>query len=171
MGFTPVDGLVMATRSGSVDPAAVLWLQTHRGLAPDAVADALERDSGLAGLAGTADLRAVLDRARGGDRDATLAVDVYLHRLRAGIAAMTAALEGLDVLVFTGGAGEHSAEIRGRAAAGLGYLGIGVHEGGNAAARPDCEISAPDATVRTFVVVAREDLEMAHGARTLLGGG
>src|SRR6185369_2490149 len=123
MGFTPLEGLVMATRSGSVDPGLVLWLQQHEGVDPGAIADALEHESGLLGLAGTADMREVLARAAGGDAAAVLARDTYISSLRAGIAAMAAALGGLDALAFTGGVGERSAEVRARAADGLGFLG------------------------------------------------
>ena len=109
MGFTPLEGLVMATRSGSVDPGLLLWLLEHGGLDERELADALEHESGLLGLAGTGDMREVLDRARPRrSRRARSAVDVYVHRLRAGIAAMAASLGGLDALVFTGGVGEHA---------------------------------------------------------------
>jgi acetate kinase len=169
MGFTPLEGLVMATRSGTVDPGLVLWLQTRAGLGADEVADALEHGSGLTGLAGTADMRAVLDRAAGGDPAATLARDVYVHRLRAGIAAMTAALSGADALVFTGGVGEHAPVVRGLACARMEYLGIALNPGQNEAARGDADISAPGAPVRTLVVTAREDITIAREVRRVLG--
>ena len=102
----------MATRSGSVDPGLVLWLQEHAGLTEHEVAEALEHDSGLLGLGGSNDMRELLDRAERGDGRAGLAIDVYVHRLVAGIAAMTASLGGLDALVFTGGVGEHAPAIR-----------------------------------------------------------
>ena len=114
MGFTPLEGLTMATRSGTVDPGAVLWLVTHHGLDPAEVADALEHRSGLLGLAGTADMAEVVERAERGDAGAGLALAKYLHRLRAGICAMAASLGGLDVLVFTGGVGENAAGGAGR---------------------------------------------------------
>jgi len=123
MGFTPLEGLVMATRSGSVDPGLVLWLIRSAGIEPAEVENALAHRSGLLALAGTPDMRWVIARAADDDEDARLALDVYAHRLRAGIAAMTASLGGLDVLVFTGGVGERSPRIRREAAAGLGHLG------------------------------------------------
>jgi acetate kinase len=168
MGFTPLEGLVMATRSGSVDPGLVLWLEEHVGTPPSELAATLEHRSGLLGLAGSADLRAVLEAEARGEEDAVLAVGVYLHRLRGGIATMAAALDGLDVLVFTGGVGEHSAPIRERAAAGLGFLGVGLDGEANDAAVPDAEIGHPQASVRTFVVAAREDLQIARDVRRVL---
>jgi acetate kinase len=178
MGFTPLDGLVMATRSGSVDPGLVLWLEEHAHMPPRKLAAALETRSGLAGLAGTGDMREVLDRATAGDQPAVLGRDVYLHRLRAAVAAMAAAMDGIDVLVFTGGVGENSPEIRARAAGGLAFLGVAVDESRNplgADARgaggegDDWEITAQGAKVRTFVIAAREDKRIAAEVRALLG--
>ena len=175
MGFTPLEGLVMATRSGSVDPGLVLWLEEHAGLPPAELAAALEHRSGLLGLAGTADMREVVDRAAAGGQDARLALDVYTHRLRAGIAAMAAALGGLDLLVFTGGVGENSPEVRSEAAAGLGFLGVRLDPERNAADAAegdpaDREIGHPGAPVRSFVVAAREDIEIAAQVRAVLAG-
>ena len=170
MGFTPLDGLVMATRSGSVDPGLVLWLEEHAHMPSRELAATLESRSGLLGLAGTSDMREVLARAAAGDERAALGRDVYLHRLRASIASMAAAMNGLDVLVFTGGVGENSPEVRYRAAAGLGFLGVAVDEAGNAgaAAADDREITAQGARVRTFVIAAREDKQIAAEARSVL---
>ncbi len=165
MGFTPLDGLVMATRSGSVDPGLLLWLQEHARLTAAEIGDALEHRSGLLGLAGTADMRELLARDDDGSR---LAVDVYLHRLAAGIAGMAASLRGLDTLVFTGGVGENAAEIRRRTAERLAFLGVAVDEHRNTHAVPDADISADTATVRTLTVAAREDLVIARATRHLL---
>jgi acetate kinase len=169
MGFTPLEGLVMATRSGSVDPGLVLWLQERAGLTEHEVAETLEHRSGLLGLGGSNDMRELLDRAERGDGPAHLAIDVYIHRLVAGIAAMTASLEGLDALVFTGGVGEHAAAIRGAAAKRLTFLGVALDPERNAAANGDAEIGEPQAPVRTLVVEAREDLEIVRGVRAALG--
>jgi acetate kinase len=166
MGFTPLDGLVMATRSGSVDPGLIVWLEEHEGMAPSELASALEHRSGLTGLADTGDMKAILDTEAAGGADAHLAVEVYLHRLRREIAAMTAALGGLDVLVFTGGVGENAAPIRARAADGLGFLGIDVDVERNGTAVPDADIGSGAA--RVFVIAAREDLEIARGVRSAL---
>jgi acetate kinase len=168
MGFTPLEGLVMATRSGSVDPGLVLWLHQHAGIAVDDIADALEHRSGLSGLAGTADMREVLAAVDAGDATAAAALDVYVHRLRAGIAGMVASLGGLDTLVFTGGVGEHAPEVRQRCADGLEYLGVALDADRNARLGPDAEIGARRSRVRTYVLTAREDLEIARGVRTVV---
>lgn len=170
MGFTPLEGLVMATRSGDVDPGLVLWLLEHAGVDLREMAETLEHGSGLLGLAGSGDMRFVLERAAAGDERAALARDVYLHRLRAGIAAMAAALGGIDVLAFTGGVGENAAEVRSGAAAGLGFLGVAIDSDRNAQARGDADISAEAAQVKTYVVTSREDLEIAAEVRALLSG-
>jgi len=169
MGFTPLEGLVMATRAGSIDPGAVLWVLEHGGLTAAEVGHALEHESGLLALGGSGDMRELLERADGDDPDALLALDVYLHSLQAGIASMTAALGGLDVLVFTGGVGEHASAIRARAAGSLTFLGVAVDASANASASGDADVSEADATVRTLVVSAREDLEMARQAERALG--
>jgi acetate kinase len=162
MGFTPLDGLVMASRAGSVDPGLLLWLAEHRGVPVAELSDALEHRSGLTGLAGTGDMRELLARD---DDDARLGLAVYVHRLRAAIAAMTAAMGGLDVLAFTGGVGEHAPPIRAAATDGLAFLGIALDEQRNAAATADADIGG--ATVRAVVITAREDLEMARQVRSL----
>ena len=200
MGFTPLEGLVMATRSGSVDPGLVLWLIGSAGLSPGEISDGLEREGGLAGLSGVGgDLRDVSAAAAAGSAAAALAIDVYVHRLRREIAAMTAALGGLDVLVFTGGGGEHATWLRARTARGLGFLGVDIDADANDVAHADAEITAggdpegppaapmlasnsgsapdgsiagdypgPHAGVRTVVVTAREDLEIAREVRLTL---
>jgi acetate kinase len=169
MGFTPLEGLAMATRSGTIDPGLLVWLEEHVGMPPSELAATLEHRSGLLGLGGSADMRALLAAEADGDADAKLAIEVYLHRLRAGIAAMAAAMGGLDLLTFTGGVGERSAPIRTRAAAGLGFLGVALDDGRNEAAQVDAEIGAAQAAVRAFVVEAREDLEIARSVRAVLG--
>jgi acetate kinase len=170
MGFTPTAGLVMASRCGDLDPAVPLWLVQHAGLAATEVATALDHDSGLAGLAGTSDMRAVLAAEHRGDPLATLAVAVWLHRLRGGIAAMAAALGGVDVLVFSGGIGEHQPELRVRAVTGLGFLGLALDPAANHTIQTsrDADISARDAPARTLVVHTREDLVIADQVRATL---
>jgi acetate kinase len=135
---------------------------------PAELASTLEHRSGLLGLAGTDDMRAILLAEAAGDESASLAIGVYLHRLRASIGSMVAALGGLDVLVFTGGVGEHAPAIRGRAAADLGFLGVAVDPAANAGIDGDGEIGVAGAPVRTLVVTAREDLEIVREVRTVL---
>jgi acetate kinase len=168
MGFTPLEGLVMATRSGSIDPGLVLWLLERSGMSERELAHALEHESGLLGLAGSADMREVLRRSSAGDGAAEMALEVYLHRLRSGIGAMAASLRGVDALAFTGGVGEHSTEIRARALEGLGFLGLAIDDRRNGNGVADVDLSPPEARVRTLVIRAREDLEIARQVRAVL---
>jgi acetate kinase len=172
MGFTPLEGLVMTTRSGSIDPGIVLWLEQEAGVPATEVADALLHRSGLAGLSGmpSGDLREIVPAALDGDEAPSLALSVYVHRLRAHVAAMAASMDGLDVLVFTGGAGEHQPTVRARTAAGLGFLGIQLDSAANERADGDADISATGAAARTVVVTTREDAEIARQTRVLLAG-
>jgi acetate kinase len=171
MGFTPLEGLVMATRSGSVDPGVLLWVLRHEQISVDQLEDALDRRAGLLGLSGVSgDLREVLAAADRGEERAQLAFAVYLHRLRAEVSAMVAAMGGIDGLVFTGGAGEGSARLRRDACGGLGFLGIELDDDRNE--RPadavDGIVSRPDTVPAVLVVHAREDLEIARQVRALL---
>jgi acetate kinase len=172
MGFTPLEGLVMATRSGTVDPGLLLWLEEHERLAPQEIAEALETRSGLLALAGTSDMREVTAAAGRGEPDAELALGVYIHRLAGGVAAMAAAIGGIDVLAFTGGVGERSAVVRQAAVRQLAFLGVALdrnrNEGGDSS---DRDISAAGSRVRTVVITAREDLQIAHETRALLSRG
>jgi len=170
MGFTPLAGLVMATRSGSLDPGLLLWLLQSRRVAVGTLADVLEHDAGLKGLSGTSgDLRDVLRLRAQGDPDATLAYDVFTHRLRREIGAMAASAEGLDLLVMTGGIGEHSPEVRESVCALLGHLGVAIDTESNAAAHGDADLTAGGAPARTVVVTAAEDVEIARETSRLLG--
>jgi acetate kinase len=170
MGFTPLEGLVMATRSGTIDPGIVLWLQQQANLPVDEIAESLERRSGLAALAGTADMREILTRAGAGDTDGRLALEVYVHRLCSSIAAMVASLGGLDALVFTGRIGERAPTIREQVGERLGWLGVALDSGANGTSQSDADISAPGAKVRTLVVESREDLEIARHVRAVIAG-
>jgi acetate kinase len=174
MGFTPLEGLVMATRSGSVDPGLVLWLVLHGGLEAAEVERALRQDAGLAGLSGgSGDLRDVLRRRGSGDPAAGLAFDVYVHRLTSAVGAMAASLGGLDALVFTGGVGEHEPELRREVVGRLAFLGLAVDEeagrGGDVGG--DDDVTAAGATAAVFVVEAREDLEIARLVRSVVDSG
>jgi acetate kinase len=168
MGFTPLAGLVMQTRSGSIDPGLLLWLLKHGDLDVDAMTAALEHESGLKGLTGTSgDLREVLDARDAGDAEAALAFDVFVHSLATEIGAMAVSAGGLDLLVFTGGIGEHSPDVRTATTALLGHLGVAVSTTANQATS-DSDISTDDAAVRTTVVTAAEHLEIARLTRSVL---
>jgi acetate kinase len=169
MGFSPLDGLVMATRSGSVDPGLVLFLLRHGAGSPAEVERALEQESGLLGLSGTSgDLREVLAGSDAGDPGATLAYQVYVHRIRTSTAAMAAAMGGVDAVVYTGGAGTASARLRAEVCSRLGFLGIDLDEDRNAGCRSDGVVSTATSSVGVVVVESREDLEIARHVRHLL---
>ncbi len=171
MGFTPLDGLVMGTRCGHLDPGALLWLAAELGSDLDALTDLLERRSGLLGLSGSGDMREVLRRRDAGHEEAALAVAVYQHALQAQVGAMVAGLRGLDVLVLTGGVGEHCREVGNELCAALSWLGVDALEPGDEGLRVADgvrDLSAPGARVRTLVVHAREDLQMLAEAAHLL---
>jgi acetate kinase len=161
MGFTPLDGLMMATRSGSVDPGIVLHVQLYRGLSAKEVEDVLNRESGLLGLSGiSGDMRQVLAAASAGNQRAQLAFDVYTHRVRQAIGALTATLGGIDALVFTAGVGENSAEVRAASCRDLEYLGLKLDPNANASCRPDADVTRQGSAARILVVRTREDLTM-----------
>ena len=163
MGFTPLDGLAMATRSGALDPGILLHLLRHGGHTVDSLDHLLHHDSGLAGLSGTSgDMRAVLVRVDAGDARARLALDVFVHRVRQGIAAMAATMGGLDALVFTGGVGEHASRVRADVCAPLGFLGVSLDPARNAASAGEAEISGPDARARVLVLPAQENWMIAR---------
>jgi acetate kinase len=158
----------MATRSGSVDPGLITWLLQHGDLSLPELSAGLERSAGLAGLSGlpSGDMREVLAAADASDLGARLALDVYLHRLRREIAAMAAAMNGLDALVFTGGVGENSPRVRAAAVAGLEFLGVSIDPAQDGVTS-DADISGPG-RARVLVVTAREDIEIARQARAAL---
>jgi len=169
MGFTPLDGLMMATRSGSIDPGIVFHLQHHVGLSSHDVERALQRESGLLGVSGvSADMREVLAAAKGGHQPAHLALGIYCHRVRQAIGALAVTLGGVDALVFTAGVGENSSEIRRTVCQGLECLGLLLDSAANAAARPDCDIARPEAVPRILVIATREDVQMLHEVLNLL---
>ncbi len=170
MGFTPLEGLVMATRSGSVDPGLVLWLLDHAGVDNRRLAEILEHESGLTALAGTGEMQTVVAEARRGAERARVALETYVLKLASGIAAMAAAMRGLDAVVFTAGVGENVPEIRAAAAERLGFLDMRVDTRLNEAVVEDGDVSTSDAEVRTLVIRAREDVEIARQVREVLRG-
>jgi acetate kinase len=172
MGLTPLEGLVMGTRSGDVDPALVLHLRRTAGLDADAIDRLLNTGSGMLALAGDADLRDVHRRIAAGDAAAELALAVYCYRIRKYVGAYLAALGRADAIVFTGGVGENDAVVRERSLAGLDGLGIAVDAGRNAAADAGPRtVSPPGAAVAVLVVPTDEELEMARQAAALVASG
>jgi acetate kinase len=168
MGFTPLEGLVMATRSGSVDPGLLLWVQHHGDLSAEEMGRALDRDSGLAALSGrSGDMREVLTGLDEGDKRCRLAFDVYIHRLAAGIAAMAAAMGGIDALVFTAGVGENAPQVRQEICERVKFLGFGVDSATNEASG-DRDISPSETPGEVLVVAAREDLQIAAEVRRVV---
>lgn len=171
MGFTPLDGLVMATRSGAVDPGLLLHLLERGRLGVAALRTALERESGLRGVSGlSGEMRELLAARAAGHERAGLAFDLYVARLGEGIAAMASHLGGLDALVFAGGVGEHAAAVRAAACGRLGWLGIALDGAANAAAVADVDVAAAGSAVRVLVVRTREDLMVARETRRLVLG-
>ncbi len=171
MGYTPLDGLVMATRAGSVDPGIITLIQRMEGLGAAEVEIQLDRQSGLLGISGrSGDLRAVFAAADTGHERSQLAIDVMLHRLVTSIGAMAAACGGIDGLVFTGGIGEGSARVRRATTSQLAFLGLALGPSNESVSDADADVSADHADASTLVVHAREDLELAREARALLAG-
>ena len=168
MGMTPMEGLVMGTRPGSVDPGMILWLLRCGHLAASDIETALESRSGLVGVGGSSEMGELLESS---SECARLAVDVYLHRLVGSIASMAAAMNGMDALVFTGGVGENAASIRTRAGERLAFLGVAIDSQANESDPVDADISEDGSVPRTLVVQSREDLEIARQVRACLDAG
>lgn len=163
MGFTPLEGLMMGTRSGSLDPEILLYLQREHGTSREELEETLNHQSGLKGISGlSGDMRTILEASRQGHERARLALDLYIYRLRSCLGSMIAALEGIDVLTFTGGVGEHSPEVRARTCQSFGFLGIALDEEKNAAATGDQDIAAVNSSARVLVVHTEEDWEIAR---------
>jgi acetate kinase len=163
MGLTPLEGLVMGTRSGDIDPAALFHLARRQGMSIDDLDDLLNKRSGLLGLAGVSDMRDIGAGVERGDAAATLAFDVYVHRLRAYAGAYLAQLGGVDVISFTAGVGENAAAVRAGALATLGFAGVAVDPERNAArGRGIRVISTDESHVTVLVVPTNEELEIAR---------
>jgi acetate kinase len=161
MGFTPLEGVPMATRAGSVDPGAMLYL-LRNGVSVDELEEGLDHESGLTALAGTGDVAALESDP---SPDAVLALDIYCYRIAQAIAAMATALGGLDALAFTAGVGEHSAAVRSAVCGRLAFLGLSLDEDANEQADGDAEIGASSSSVSVHVISAREDVVVARAVR------
>jgi acetate kinase len=163
MGFTPLEGLMMGTRSGSIDPGILTYLLRERHLTGQELDELLNTKSGLLGISGlSGDMRQVVSAMKEGNARARLAFDIFAHRLQTGIGSMIAALGGIDVLVFTAGIGENSPEVREEACANFRFLGLTLDPLKNASPHPDQDISASRSTVRVFVLRAQEDWAIAR---------
>jgi acetate kinase len=163
MGFTPLEGLMMGTRCGSIDPGIIVYLLRHRGYTAEQLDRILNRESGLFGVSGvSADMRAVFESAASGDGRAQLALDVYMHRLVREAGAMIAVLGGLDVLVFTGGVGENSAPVREALCRELAFLGVALDAAKNVSSEEDRNIAAASSNIPLLVIHAQEEWEIAR---------
>lgn len=170
MGFTPLEGLMMATRSGSVDPGLLLHVQQHQGLTAAQIERMLNRESGLLGVSGvSADMREVQAEAHSGNASAQLALTIYAHRVRQAIGAFAATLGGIDALVFTAGVGENSSEMRTAICNKLRFLGLHLDPQANADCDPDADIASAESPGRILVIETREDLTMLSEIRRVLG--
>jgi acetate kinase len=165
MGFTPLEGVPMATRPGSIDPEILLYLLRRQAATPDELEQALEHESGLLGLGGSA---RVEELEASDEPAAELALRVFCYRVAAAVAAMAAALRGIDALVFTAGIGEGSAVVRRRVCEQIAFLGVALDARANAQARPDADVACAGSAVRVWVVHTREDVVAARTARSLL---
>lgn len=169
MGFTPLDGLMMGTRSGSVDPGILTFLLREGRTDGKALDETLNTKSGLSGISGVSgDMREIVAAMHGGNERAGLAFDMFVHRLRAGMGSMLVALNGIDAFVFTAGIGENSPEVRAAACSHFTFLGLALDGAKNAAAHSDQDIAATESKVRVLVVRAQEDWAIAKECWTLL---
>ncbi len=169
MGFTPLEGLMMGTRCGSIDPGILVYLIRHRGYSAEQLDDILNRHSGLLGLSGVSpDMREVLRAIEAGNQQARLAFDVYAHRLVREIGAMLAVLGGVDAIVFTGGVGENCAPLRKAACDQLGFLNLKLDVVKNTRPDLDDDIAASGSRVRVLVIRAQEEWQIARECHRLL---
>ena len=162
MGFTPLDGLMMGTRSGAIDPGILTYLMRQDGFTAQQLDDLLNTKSGLLGISGISrDMRRIVAEMNAGHTRARLAFDIFVHRLQSSIGAMIAVLDGLDALIFTAGIGENSPEVRAAACSNLGFVGLKLDSSKNTHISGDQDISSPDSRVRILVVRAQEDWAIA----------
>ena len=162
MGFTPLEGLMMGSRSGTVDPGILTYLMRQKGYSPDQFDTLLNKQSGLKGISGvSSDMREVLSAIREGNERARLAFDMYIHRLRSFMGAMLATLGGADAIVFAGGVGEHAPSVRWGACKAFGFLGLKLDAAKNAQSPADQDIATADSTVRVLIVQTQEDWSIA----------
>lgn len=171
MGFTPLEGLMMGTRSGSVDPGILTYLMRQHHLTGEQLDEILNKKSGLLGVSGISeDMREILAAIKHENERAKLAFDIYIHRLQSGIGAMIAVLGGIDALIFTAGVGENSPEVRAATCANLEYAGLKIDSYKNANPAADQDISSSESPARILVIRAQEDWEIARDCWQLFRG-
>lgn len=163
MGFTPLEGLMMGSRSGSIDPAILIYLMQEKGFTAEQLNHLLNKESGLKGVSGlSTDLRVILEAIKNGNEQAELALAMYIHRFRACVGQMLASLGGVEVLVFTAGVGENSAIVREKVCAGFTFLGLKLNLEKNAQSPLNEDIATPDSSIRVLVIHTEEDWAIAQ---------
>ena len=168
MGFTPLEGLIMGTRTGDIDAAAVLYIMKREGIPAEEMDTLLNKKSGLLGITGiSSDMRDIIEASQNSNKRAEMALDMYCYRIKKYISAYTGILGGLDALVFTAGVGENSPPIRSKACEGLSFLGIDIDENKNNAVIDETEISKDGSSVQVFVIPTNEEIVIAHEAEKL----
>jgi acetate kinase len=168
MGFTPLEGLMMGTRSGSVDPGVLTYLMKQKGISALRLDEILNKESGLFGISGiSGDMRQILAAVKAGHERAKLAFDMYVHRLQSAIGAMIAVLAGVDAIIFTAGVGENSFEVRAATCEKFGYVRLKLDPGKNLSRSSDHDIAASDSSVRVLVIRAQEDWAIARSCWNL----
>jgi acetate kinase len=170
MGFSPLEGVPMATRSGSVDPAVLVYLERTHGMGADAIDHALTAESGLLALGGSAGMRELETAARGGSDEARFAIELFCHRVAGAVGSMAVAAGRLDAVVFTGGIGERSPGVRMEISRRLGVLGVEIDPALNDSADGDADVATPESHARVLVITSREELIAAGAARDVIGG-
>lgn len=171
MGFTPLEGLMMATRCGNIDPGILLHVQQKYGLTAEQLDQALNRESGLRGITGfSADMREILAAAADGNARAALALAIYTRRIRQAVGAYAVTMGGIDALVFTAGVGEHASAIREAVCQGLQCLGLELDAQANLTSKPDADITTASSPGRILIIATREDVTMMREVEKVLAG-
>lgn len=168
MGFTPLEGLMMGTRSGDIDPGAIFYIMKKEDLSLHEIDSMLNKHSGLLGIAGVSDMRDIEKGIEQGDKLCKVAFDIYEYRIRKYIGSYVAAMNGVDAIVFTAGIGENTPAMRSQLVANLPYLGISIDEGHNKKRGEDVEISTPDSRVKVFVIPTDEELVIARDTAAIV---
>jgi len=171
MGLTPLEGVLMGTRSGNVDPAVLQFIMNHDGLTADEMLQMLNKQSGLLGISGiSSDMRDVEDAAAKGNEQAQVAIDILIHGIKKYVGAYAAIMGGADVIVFTGGIGENSPELREKVLDGLAFMGASIDPNKNCVRGSECDLSAEDSKVKVLVIPTNEELVIARDTLAIMNG-